>query len=368
MHREKTENNCRKGDLMSTKPVVFVWPGDLHLETPDRPNNQIAQWMADEVNELIRPDFVQFAGDNVQHARENEWELFKNVTSKLKMPFHALVGDHDAHHDPGCYSYKAHVGATYHAFTVGDYRFICLNTNEHRPLGMSDEQVIWFQYEVDAALARDERIIVFQHNYPFQVWEDYLAYPGMEKWRIVMQTRPITALFAGHTHYGQMANDGHNVYITTRSIGDPEGGSAGYAIVHLDDEDLAITYRTGEAKGPIALITHPRRVILATKAAHIVTGPTECSVRGWSVEPIISAQARIDEGPWGDMRKASGEMSWTFPIPGDALAKGEHTLEVRLSDQNGDEGTDRITFASDLTGRYNPYPMVDPVVKGTKFC
>jgi hypothetical protein len=54
--------------------------------------------MADEVNDLVKPDFVQFPGDNVQHARDNEWELFKNVTSKFKMPFHALVGDHDAHH------------------------------------------------------------------------------------------------------------------------------------------------------------------------------------------------------------------------------------------------------------------------------
>lgn len=352
---------------MSSKPVTFVWPGDLHLETPDRPNNQVAQWMADEVNELIQPDFVQFAGDNVQHARENEWLLFKNVTSKLKMPFHALVGDHDAHHDPGCYSYKQNLGATYHAFSVGDYRFICLNTNERKPLGMSDEQVIWFRYEVDAAVARNERVVVFQHNYPFQVWEDYLAYPGMEEWRVVMQTRPITALFAGHTHYGQMANDGRNIYVTSRSIGDPEGGSAGYAVVHLDEDDLAVAYRTHEDKGPIAMITRPRRIILATKAAHIVTGPSECQVRGWSTVPIHSAQARIDEGSWIDMRETD-DMMWSLPIPGDQLTKGEHSLEVRLTDENGDVGTDRIVFASDISGRYNPYPMVDPVVKGTKFC
>lgn len=352
---------------MSTKPVTFVWPGDLHLESADRPNYQTALWMTNEINDVIRPDFVQFAGDNVQHARDNEWELFKDVTSKLQMPFHALVGDHDAHHDPGCYAYQARLGETYHAFTVGDYRFICLNTNQCRPLGMSDEQVIWFRYEVDAALSRKERVVVFQHNYPFQVWEDFLGQPGMEEWRLVMQTRPITALFAGHTHYGQMANDGRNVYVTTRSIGDPEGGSAGYAVVHLDEEELAITYRTSEDRGPIVLITHPRRVILATKAAHIVTGPTECNVRAWSAAPITSAQARIDDGAWGDMRKTD-ELAWSYLIPGDALAKGEHKLEVRLIDENKDEGTDRIVFASDLSGRYNPYPMVEPVVKGTKFC
>ena len=61
-------------------------------------------------------------------------------------------------------------------------------------------------------------------------------------------------------------------------------------------------------------------------------------------------------------------MNSSFPIPGDTLAKGEHTLEVRLTDADNVEGGDRITFASDLSGRYNPYPMVEPVVRETKFC
>src|ERR1700759_4148209 len=113
--RNTAGTNCR----MNTKPVIFVWPGDLHLESADRPNYKVALWMAEEVSDLIRPDFVQFAGDNVQHARDNEWTLFHEVTGKLKMPFHALVGDHDAHHDPGCRSYQRHLGPTYKAFTVG---------------------------------------------------------------------------------------------------------------------------------------------------------------------------------------------------------------------------------------------------------
>lgn len=351
---------------MDMKPVVFVWSGDLHLETADRPNYRTAMWMADEINELIKPDFVQFPGDNVQHARDGEWALFKSVTDKLKVPFHALVGDHDAHHDPGCHSFEVHVGPPYDAFTVGSYRFIRLNTMEYRPLGLSDEQVIWFRYEVDAALARGERVIVFQHHYPFKVME-YFAGPGIEDWREVMQTRPVTALFTGHTHYGQVANDGRNLYVTTRSIGDPEGGPAGYAVMHLDGEDLAFTHRAFEAKGPVALITHPRRLILATKPEHIVTGPAECHARAWSAAPVTSAQARIDDGPWGEMRPTD-EMAWSFPIPGDRLAKGEHTLEVRLTDQNGDEGTDRITFFCDLSGRFTAYPMVEPVVKGTNYC
>ena len=67
--------------MSSTEPVTFVWPGDMHLEFPDRPNYQTALWMADEVNDLIQPDFVQFAGDNVQHAREPTNGTVQNVTA-----------------------------------------------------------------------------------------------------------------------------------------------------------------------------------------------------------------------------------------------------------------------------------------------
>jgi 3',5'-cyclic-AMP phosphodiesterase len=351
---------------MNPKPVVFVWPGDLHLESEDRPNYKTALWMADEVNDLIRPDFVQFAGDNVQHARENEWALFKNVTEKLQAPWHALVGDHDAHHDPGCHSYQKNVGPTYLAYTVNGYRFICLNTMQFRPLGLTDEQVIWFRYEVDAALARGERVVVFQHHYPFQVWEDFDG-PGIARWREIVQTLPITGLFAGHTHYGQIANDGHNVYVATRSIGDPEGGPAGYAVVFLDGEDLALTYRSVEDKGPVVLITSPRRAVLATKSAHIVPGPVEARVRAWSKTRFVSAKARIDDGEWQDLQDR-GDMTWSFPVPGDTLAKGEHLLEVRLRNADNEEGSDRIIFVSDLSGRFNPYPIVEPIVRETKFC
>ncbi len=350
-----------------SKPVIFVWPGDLHLESAERANYKTALWMVEEVNELIRPDFVQFAGDNVQHARESEFALFKDAWAKLKMPFHALVGDHDAHHDPGALAYQAQLGATYQAFTVAGYRFICLNTMQHRTLGMSEEQLVWFRYEADAALVRGERVVVFQHHYPFQVWEDFGSMPGMAAWREIVQTRPITALFAGHTHYGQIANDGHHVYIATRSIGDPEGGPAGYAVVCLDGDDLALTYRSMEDRGPVALITHPRRLVLATNAAHIVTGPVEGRVRGWSGASITAARVRIDDGPWTDMR-ATGEMTWSFPILGETLAKAEHTLEVRLTDASQAEGADRITFLCDRSGRFNPYPMCEPVVRETKFC
>ena len=53
-------------DNTDTNEILFVWPGDLHLETADRENYRVSRWMVGEVNNLIQPDFVQFAGDNVR--------------------------------------------------------------------------------------------------------------------------------------------------------------------------------------------------------------------------------------------------------------------------------------------------------------
>jgi hypothetical protein len=237
---------------------------------------------------------------------------------------------------------------------------------EFRPLGMTDAQVLWFRYEVDAALERGEKVVVFQHHYPFKVCETFDG-PGIAGWREIVQTRPITAIFSGHTHYGQIANDGRNVYVATRSIGEPEGGAAGYAVAHLQGEDLAIKYRTVEDKGPLAMITHPRQFVLCTGAKHIVSGPDEVRVRAWSKEPVAVAQFRIDGGAWSDL-EACGTNEWRGPIPGDRLTKGEHALEVQVVDSSQAAGTDQITFQLDRSARFTAVPRVEPAVAATKFC
>jgi 3',5'-cyclic-AMP phosphodiesterase len=352
---------------MSHAAVTFVWPGDLHLDHAGRDNHSTALWMADEVSNLIRPDFVQFAGDNVQHARESEWALFAEVTSRLTVPWYALVGDHDAHHDPGCLSFQANVGEPYRAFTLGGFRFIALNTMQSKPLGMSQAQVLWFRYEVDLAISRGERVVVFQHHYPFQIWEDFGVAPGMAAWREIVQTRPIVGVFAGHTHYGQMANDGRNVYVATRSIGEPEGGAAGYSIVTLDANTLAVTYRTMDETGPVVQITAPRRAILATSSAHIVTGPSEVRARVWSRAAVSAVDARVDENGWLPC-VLGRDGQWSAPLAVGGFAKGVHRLEVRALDTSGETGHEVLAFHVDLTGRFNPMPGVDPTVDATRFC
>jgi hypothetical protein len=347
-------------------PVVVVWPGDLHLETSDRENYRCAEAVIEQINTLVKPDFVQFAGDNVQHATLDQFQLFSDLCSRLTVPWYPLVGDHDAHHDPQANAFRAKFGDTYGAMSLKGFRFIRLNTMEYRPLGLSREQVIWFRYEVDKAITRRERIVIFQHHYPYQIWEDFSG-PGIDEWREIVVTRPITAIFAGHTHYGQIANDGRNVSIATRSIGDPEGGPAGYSLIYLFRDDLAVTHRAVDDHGPIVLVTHPRDVLLALNAKHIVSGQAPCEVRIWSMTPVTSIKGMLTDGESFDFKHVSAR-NWSCILPGDRMPKGENELAVEAEDASGAVGRSRIKVMVDRSGRYTAFPRVWPEVFETKFC
>ena len=196
--------------------------------------------------------------------------------------------------------------------------------------------------------------MIFQHNYPYQIWEDFDG-PGIDEWRAIVQTRRVEAIVCGHTHYWQVANDGRNVVIATRSIGDPEGGRRDICSLYLRGDDLAVTYRSVEDRGPVVLVTHPRERLLATGPRHIVQRPDR-----WSCEPGLSR--RHVGRPLPHRRRSLGQPGivgrrpWSGPLPGERLAKGEHILEVVAVASDGTEGSQRIEFMVDPTGRYTAVP------------
>ncbi|HWY87729.1 MAG TPA: metallophosphoesterase, partial [Gemmataceae bacterium] len=148
-------------------PVVCMIPGDLHLTEAGLPNHKTAIWAVEQANDFIRPDFVQFIGDNVQDATDEQFDLFRDLTRKLNCPWQALVGDHDAQGDPLASAFRDRVGDPYGSLRLHGFRFLRLNTQDGRAVGLSDTQLDWFRSEVDAAMAAEERTVVFQHNYPY---------------------------------------------------------------------------------------------------------------------------------------------------------------------------------------------------------
>jgi 3',5'-cyclic-AMP phosphodiesterase len=348
------------------KPVVVIVPGDLHLTEPGLENVEAARWVVDEANTLIRPDFVQFIGDNVQDATEDQWQLFNDIRRRLQVPHFAMIGDHDVKDDRQADGFRRHIGEPFGALTLNGFRFIRLNTQESRPVGILAEQIEWFRAEVDRAIARGERVVIFQHNYPYQIWEDF-AGPGIDDWRGIVQTRRVEAIICGHTHYWQVANDGRNVVIATRSIGDPEGGPPGYTLLYFRGDDLAATYRSIEDRGPLVLVTHPRERLLATGPRHVVSGPDRVVARVWSASRVWAVRYRIDDGPWVGL-ESSDDGHWHGRLHSDRLSKGEHALEVIAVSADGTEGWERVQFTADPSGRYTAVPEARPMVSSTAYC
>jgi 3',5'-cyclic-AMP phosphodiesterase len=349
-----------------SNPITFLVPGDLHLTQAGLANHQTALWMVEQANGLVRPDFVQFIGDNVQHARDDEFALFADVRTRLTMPHYVLPGDHDVFDDPQASRFRQFVGDPVGQHHVGDFCFLRLNTVECSPVGLADDQIEWFHGALAAARAKGRRVVVFQHHYPYKVYEEF-AGPGIEAWREAVRRQRLVAIFAGHTHYSQIANDGRTLSIATRSIGDPEGGPPGFLLAYLHDEDLAVKHRAVTDLGPLVLITHPRDLLLATGHEHIVTATDEVRVRVWSEAPIATAEGRFDREAWSALRPTSRQ-EWRCDLPIDRLVKGRHRLMVRARDEAGDVGTDEIMFLFDPSGRYTPLPRSHPEVVETEYC
>lgn len=213
---------------------------------------------------------------------------------------------------------------------------------------------------------RGEHFVIFQHNYPYQIWEDF-AGPGVDDWRGVVQSRRVAAIICGHTHYLQFANDGRNALVATRSIGDPEGGPPGYLVGHVEGDDLAITFRGVDEVGPLVLVTRPRELILATGPAHVISGHDRVRVRTWSGLPVERVVAQVDECEPFPL-ESEGPGRWTAPLDARRLLKGEHTLAVEATDTEGRQGRHAIEFLIDPTGRFTAVPGVRPRVTTTEFC
>lgn len=346
--------------------VTVVVPGDLHLTTRDQPNYEAAVKVIGQINDVIRPDFVQFIGDNVQDAKEEQFELFKQLTDSLSVRHFALVGDHDVCLDANATVFRKWIGEPFGSFALRGFRFVRLNTLEIPRLGFSENQLHWLNQEFEFARHQHQQVVLFQHHYPYKVCETF-AGPGIDRWRELVETHRPVAVVCGHTHYGQIANNGRNIAVAARSIGDPEGGAPGCLIIHLDDDDLAIVYRTLEDQGPLVLITHPRDSLLATDVRHIVRGDDVVRVRIWANETVVHVAASIDDGPRFELQPAE-KHEWVAPLPGASVHKGEHSLRVDVRLRDGQRGHQQIRYFVDPTRRFTAVPGARPAVQTTTFC
>ncbi len=73
-------------------------------------------------------DFVMHGGDISDFGLTNEFEWGRDMMDRLSVPYVAVIGNHDCL-GTGRDAYKGIFGDVNFAFTAGNVRFVCLNTN-----------------------------------------------------------------------------------------------------------------------------------------------------------------------------------------------------------------------------------------------
>ena len=81
-----------------------------------------------EVNKRDDIDFVIHGGDQSDFGVTKEFIWMRDIFNKFQMPYVCLLGNHDCL-GTGEDAYRAIYGDPNFAFTAGNVRFICLNTN-----------------------------------------------------------------------------------------------------------------------------------------------------------------------------------------------------------------------------------------------
>lgn len=114
----KIEELCKDKDT-----VRFAMISDTQ-----RSYDETEDFMKHFNSEVNHVDFILHGGDMADFGMKKEYEWTHRILSKLKVPYVALIGNHDIIGN-GDHVFRKMYGDENFSFIVGDTKIICLNTN-----------------------------------------------------------------------------------------------------------------------------------------------------------------------------------------------------------------------------------------------
>ena len=211
----------------------------------------------------LRPEFVVVCGDMVNDpdSSDERAEVLR-IAGQLdpSIPIHWVAGNHDVGADtvvPTPASMKAYRdvwGDDFFSFQREDVSFIVLNTSvmdhpEQVP-GELESQMRFLEAELRTARKRDSsQIIVFTH-YPFflespEEGDGYFTVAKERRMPVIELFRKygVSAVFAGHWHRNNYAEDDGMLMVATGPVGFPLGDDpSGYRVVEVHDGGVKHEY------------------------------------------------------------------------------------------------------------------------------
>jgi predicted phosphodiesterase len=317
--------------------VSWVHIGDLHMTRAGEQNHLDLAKIVDEVNHACTHavSFVYLPGDVADDGSRAAYAVVRGELDRLKLPWRAIIGDHDVHEKSFANFNEAMSTETRYAFTAGSVRFIAMNAFDvphPASFTVDPDQLAWLQQRLREATDAQQLKVLLLHCYPSD-----LKVGGPELTELLREF-DVCLVDMGHTHYNEISNDGHTLYSATRSTGQIEEGPVGYSITNIDGD--AVSWRFVElGRLPVVIITSPVDERLATKSNEAIQGTLKVRAKFWGEAEAIKATAHLN----ADiilMMQIQGSQVWEAELS--APAGGVHALKVTVEDANGKVATDEI--------------------------
>jgi Icc protein len=348
--------------LDETGILSWVHFGDLHITTRTAENYGDFFALISDVNRHLKGGvvFAVLPGDNAENGTEEQYRLVRRAVDGLEIPLFVIPGDHDVHSGSLDLFRRYLEPRPFRAVSAGGYRCLFLDAVDRavevgRPgaFGLRDMQLAWLESELQAATRESARGILFNHVYPSELGE------SAEAVRELMHGHRVIMVDMGHTHYNEIANDGHTIYAATRSTGQTEEGSVGFSIANLDGGVVSWKFKSLDVPWPFVIITTPADralIINPSEPEQLVRGVVEVRAKAWDERGVVSAHCRIDDGSWRPMSRIGTNPAWGCAWESSTVTDGVHGITVKVQSADGRTAADTISVLTSQSGRYQAPP------------
>jgi Icc protein len=328
----------------ATGIVSWAHFGDLHMTSRHEVNYRDFAAIVQEVNCAMTTslNFAYLPGDVAEHGTLEEYEVVREIIDELKLPWFAIVGDHDVVQQTHTNFLQSIMPRTFYAFDVGVCRFFALDafaSGDPKQFDLSPFQLKWLTGELSLAEQSSKQRILLLHCYPSELTQ------SSDPLRKLIRNSNVLLVDMGHTHYNEIANDGLTLYTATRSTGQIEEGEAGFSVTNIDNGVVSWRFKP-LGKWPLAMITFPGDERLrvgdqGTNSEEFEKLPVH--VKAWSDRELIGGSVTLGERTV--MLSHAHDAVWTAELPVKQLQTGLYDLHVAVVDAVGKIAEDSLRVA-----------------------
>lgn len=315
--------------------VSWVHLGDLHITTADQQNYQDFQTIIANTNQYLKNgvNFALLPGDNANDDTEAEYQLIKQATDQLQVPLYAIPGDHDE--KGGLTFYNKYLEPNdYYSFSAGGYHFAFIDVMS----GISDAERSWLTADLDTAAQQGLKNVVFMHSMALA-----------SQIQDLIQRDDVIMVDSGHTHYNDVANDGHTIYAAGRNTGQVTEGPVGFEMVTLDNGVVSWKFKP-LGSWPFVMITSPSDKQLMIDGSQVVHGTADIRAKIWDDKGVASATMQVDGGTPVDLQRIGDTQMWRAPFDSTQVPDGDHQVKVNVQGAGGNTTEDTITVTVSQAG------------------